>query len=502
MSSGIDATKPTAGTALTSDVRANFLAAKNEIEALQAGTSIIDGVVTDAKIGNRTPDEATTAVSGAGTLTQILGWFANIIKAGFGETHWYTVPGTTLKSHVANVSNPHGVTLAQVGMTNALIEPYSDAGGTTSAYTGSYTMIGAVIGDGTRLQLDITPVGTNAITAPTFNPSINGTPHGAKTIYKLSTAAVVAIGVAELPVYADLRYSTALTGWVLMNPVNQSGLHNEFRLTLTSGTAVTTADVTGAATVYCTPYKGNRISLYSGTGWDEFHSAEFSLALGTLSSGKPYDIFCYANAGVPTLEFLAWTNDTTRATALVLQDGTYVKSGAATRRYLGTFYTTAATTTEDSIANRYLWNYYNRVQRSMKRVETTASWTYTTATWRQANANTSNQLNFVLGVYEDAVIATAVGYSSNSGASVMQSTAIGLDSTSAVSADCVGATVAGAISAIFSGVSVYRSTSTLAAGKHSLMWLEYSVAATTTTWRGTPNTLGYEYPGISGNLLG
>lgn len=36
MSSNIDATKPTTGNAFTSDVRANFLSAKNEIEALQA----------------------------------------------------------------------------------------------------------------------------------------------------------------------------------------------------------------------------------------------------------------------------------------------------------------------------------------------------------------------------------------------------------------------------------------------------------------------------------
>lgn len=42
MASSIDATKPTAGNALTSDVRANFLAAKNEIEALQVGNTVVD----------------------------------------------------------------------------------------------------------------------------------------------------------------------------------------------------------------------------------------------------------------------------------------------------------------------------------------------------------------------------------------------------------------------------------------------------------------------------
>ncbi len=46
MASAIDATKPAAGTALTADVRANFTAAKAEIEALQAGTQPLDGLLT------------------------------------------------------------------------------------------------------------------------------------------------------------------------------------------------------------------------------------------------------------------------------------------------------------------------------------------------------------------------------------------------------------------------------------------------------------------------
>ena len=39
------------------------------------------------------------------------------------------------------------------------------------------------------------------------------------------------------------------------------------RLTLTSGTPVTTNDVTAATTIYYTPYKGNAIQLYNGTNW-------------------------------------------------------------------------------------------------------------------------------------------------------------------------------------------------------------------------------------------
>src|ERR1700675_30718 len=124
---------------------------------------------------------------------------------------------------------------------------------------------------------------------------------------------------------------------------------NELRLTLTTGVPVTTSDVLAAGTLYLTPYIGKHISLYDGTIWQVLLTAEISLAL-TLTNGKPYDIFAFINAGVPALEILVWTDDVTRATALAYQDGVLVKSGAVTRRYLGTLYATSANQTEDSVA--------------------------------------------------------------------------------------------------------------------------------------------------------
>ena len=282
--------------------------------------------------------------------------------------------------------------------------------------------------------------------------------------------------------------------------VGFNGLANDacdFRLTLTSATPVTTSDVTGATTIYCTPYKGKYIDLYDGVGtWARYASAEFSLALGTLTSGKPYDVFCYANAGVPTLEFLAWTSDLVRATALVYQDGVLVKSGATTRRYLGTFYTTSTTQTEDSIGKRYLWNYYNRVVRSMKAVDTTNTWTYTTATWRQANANTANQLNFVCGVAEDSVESSVYGKFTNSSSAGYCEVGIGLNSTSANSAQIICAAQSVATADI--GTSAhYRGT--VSAGRNFLAWLEQSVALGTTTWRGDDGSTEIQF-GIIGSI--
>lgn len=76
------------------------------------------------------------------------------------------------------------------------------------------------------------------------------------------------------------------------------------RLTLTSGTPVTSADVTAAATVYFTPYKGDVIELYDGAGWLPFQFAELSQALADATkspaaavAARNYDLFVWNDAG-------------------------------------------------------------------------------------------------------------------------------------------------------------------------------------------------------------
>ena len=135
------------------------------------------------------------------------------------------------------------------------------------------------------------------------------------------------------------------------------------RLTLESGVPVSTTDQSAKTTIYYTPFVHNIISLWDGANWVPTEFTETSLALGTITSAKPYDVFGYLSGGALTLELLAWTDDTTRATAVTIQDGRYCKSGDKTRLLLGAFYTTATTTTEDSQKHRYLSNVYNKVGR-------------------------------------------------------------------------------------------------------------------------------------------
>jgi hypothetical protein len=179
----------------------------------------------------------------------------------------------------------------------------------------------------------------------------------------------------------------------------------EGRLTLASGTPVTTSDQTAKTTVYFTPFRGNRIAIYdaSAGGWLPYTFTEKSVAV-PATTVTPFDVFGYISGGALALQAVSWTNDTTRATALTTQDGEYVKNGAIGYRYLGTGRTTGSSgQTEDSLANRLLWNYYNRMDRALRRTESTGH-TYNTATWRPWNNSASAcQATFILGVLEEFI---------------------------------------------------------------------------------------------------
>jgi hypothetical protein len=133
-----------------------------------------------------------------------------------------------------------------------------------------------------------------------------------------------------------------------------------------------------------------------------------SASLSGLTSGKVYDVFGSDSSGTAALTLLAWTNTTTRATALAYDSngGFLVKSGTSAQRYLGSIYITASGQSEDKAGDRALFDYYNRVQRSLYGNIPVASWTYATNVIRAADNNTTNgqgRVSFLTGVVEDAV---------------------------------------------------------------------------------------------------
>jgi len=274
------------------------------------------------------------------------------------------------------------------------------------------------------------------------------------------------------------------------------------RLTLTTAVPVTTADVTGATTLYYTPVGGcNQVALWNGSAIIVDTLVETSIVVPSTTS-QMYDVFAYDNAGAVNIEALAWTNDTTRATAISLQNGFYAKAATPARRYVGSFRTTTVSgQTEDSGTKRYVWNYYHRVRRFLVRGEATASWTYTTATWRQANAAAANQVEVVVGVAETLLDLTVMA-TNQSATSVTTNIAVGEDSTTApTGAFLGGAARNGDDSQPLVQTLTGHLTKYPPIGRHYYAWLEASTALGTTTWYGTPSATG-GMAGVANGLVG
>jgi len=261
------------------------------------------------------------------------------------------------------------------------------------------------------------------------------------------------------------------------------------RLTLTSGTPVTTSDVLAATTVYFTPFRGNHISLYYNSMWGDFVFSEVNVAVPATTS-TPFDLFAYWSGSAVVLETVNWTNSTTRATAIAYQDGIPVKSGDSTRKYLGTGCTTGVSgQTEDSErgtvsmtgGNRLLWNYYNRVSRNISVIDTTNNWVYSTATWRQANAGagSGNKVQCVIGIAEELLEVVVQGLESDTVAST-PAIGVGIDSTTVNSAK----TFVNGSSSLngLTLVAFYRGYPVV--GLHNINWLEIGSGSGTTTWYG------------------
>lgn len=227
------------------------------------------------------------------------------------------------------------------------------------------------------------------------------------------------------------------------------GMNPCVRLTLTQGTPITTTDVTGATSVFAEPYNGNVVPLFrDATGVTpvicRLRPSVVSVALGTLVSAViPNDVFMYyAGAGDVGLEKLAWSSATARATAIDLVNGRYYKNGDYSRLYVGSFYPTATTTTQDSAGGvttqvggkRFLFNMFNRVLRDARVIDTTDSWAYATNTVRQANAAAGNKVETMIGVIADAVDVRVMGvvFLSTNGSNAAK-VGVGVNSTTAFS---------------------------------------------------------------------
>jgi hypothetical protein len=265
------------------------------------------------------------------------------------------------------------------------------------------------------------------------------------------------------------------------------------RLTMASGDPTPASAIGG--TLYYTPYLHDAVTLWDGTRWVLLRFPETSLALA-VTNAVVYDVFAFLSSGALALETLAWTSTTARATAVTFQDGRLCKSGDKTRLYLGTLRASNTNACADQVTMRYLWNYYNQVPRLLRSVETTASWTYGTNSWRLANNAGSNAVSFVLG--QDRPVRAHVLATADVASGAQYAPGIGLDRTTANDATLSSVSYnANATTVRDTPTADYENSPGI--GFHTLNWIERAPS-------GTPTVYGlvtdYINSGIIGSLLG
>jgi hypothetical protein len=80
------------------------LAEKTKLAGITAGAGGA-GSASDSVIGNRTIADTTAPTGDTGTITTLLGWLANMIKAITGKSSWRTAPATTLEAANTHMNN-------------------------------------------------------------------------------------------------------------------------------------------------------------------------------------------------------------------------------------------------------------------------------------------------------------------------------------------------------------------------------------------------------------
>jgi hypothetical protein len=206
------------------------------------------------------------------------------------------------------------------------------------------------------------------------------------------------------------------------------------RLTLATGTPVMSNTVSGAGTIYYTPYFGQCAPItFDGATWTYVDlGGELNQALSdttkspaAAAAGSMYDMFLWWDSASSVYRCTrgpAWANGTTRSLALTRMRGLPVNAAAITNGpgakyglWVGTIITDSggATCTFQFGASASggtpawfgVWNTYNRVNVATSSIDSGGSYTYTSNVIRAPRGGTGMRCNFVVGAVEDAVFA-------------------------------------------------------------------------------------------------
>ena len=353
--------------------------ANNNVEGL---TTANNGVlVTDSSgvpsISSTIPAAAQANITGTGTLTS-------------GSTGTGFTVNATLSTLTGNW-------------------PASQLGGTTlaaSVVTSSLTTVG-IIGTGTWNATTIT-MGKGG-TSAALSPSTGAAVYSSASALALVTPA----NAGQIALYSPTAAPTMIN---VPCPVPQG------RLTALTGTPVPTSPITAATSVYYTPYVGSCVPLWNGSCFVPTQFSELSnLLSGTTpfygptaaAASSVYDLFVWLASGntVTLTRSQVWSGITSPyGSRLSSVNGVWVNQTTITNgpaagygTYVGSIYTDSGggTVSFNRTNSLNVWNMYNRIPVTGVALDT-SSYTYTTATVRQAHGTaTGTQVSFLVGLIED-----------------------------------------------------------------------------------------------------
>lgn len=206
------------------------------------------------------------------------------------------------------------------------------------------------------------------------------------------------------------------------------------RLTLSSSAPI--ADATDATACYYLPYIHNLIPIWDGSYWQYYEVPDAGITMPSLTgfAGAIYDMFAEIQSGTMQMDYLAWSTNTARTSALTRKNGILVLNSNNSMTYLGSVMTTGSAGSakyHDNETRRFLWNRYNQVNKRLWKFESTASWTYSSATARMLNNSSANRVEILDGIGDGILdLGQFVRLVPSTGAGAV--TGIGIDSTSSI----------------------------------------------------------------------
>lgn len=335
--------------------------------------------------------------------------------------------------------------------------------------------------------------------------SISGTPvweggfGGALPV--LPVASTTQTGIIEIATASEvqefLRNDLAVTPNTLIQALGDAikSVVN-LRISLSSTSSVPNGNQLNSTNVYIHPLNGNEVALYSTASlrWQvvRFNGVQ-TISLSTANSANTnYDIYLYNNGSVLTpvlaLEYVAWTNDTTRPTRSV-QDGVRVRYNNPSRRLIGVVRTTSAGTSTIDLGGviaggssadyprMYLANLYNLYD-ARAVYFFGSSWTTLTEDWAVPPAaiySTAPRISWVQASETLTTVFMDV-YNNTGGTILIAYVAPGIDTTSAPPTDAFYGETQGNNQTVGS-----QWARALSAGKHDVYYLYKAFGGGTST---------------------